>query len=145
MGQQQLTLLHGYYQQHQYLPIVITRAENHMVLLVGLRHSTCHASLGPDDDPRFLMGRPRAVWPDMQIHVRGDSGLGVPLMYDVCRKLRLTYTFGIGTNSRLRATSDDLLRQALEVYERTGQPQRLFRLVDYQADNFGCLRGIGVK
>jgi hypothetical protein len=45
-GRQQLTFFHGYYEQHQYLPIVITCAENDMVMLVGLRHGTCHASLG---------------------------------------------------------------------------------------------------
>ena len=102
-GQQQLIMFHGYYEQYQYLPIVITCAENDMVLLVGLRHGTCDASLGVDNDLRYLMGRLRAVWPDVHVHVRGDSGLGVPLMYDVCRELRLSYTFGIGMNSRLRA------------------------------------------
>ena len=39
-GQQQLTMYHGYYEQHQYLPIVFTCAENDAVLLVGLRHGT---------------------------------------------------------------------------------------------------------
>ena len=123
-GQQQLIMFHGYYEQYQYLPIVITCAENDMALLVGLRHGTCHASLGADNDLRYLMGRLRAAWPDVQVHVRGDSGLGVPRMYDVCRELRLTYTFGIGMNSRLRALSDDLLEEAVAAYERTGQPQR---------------------
>src|SRR3954469_20380255 len=128
-GQQQLIMFHGYYEQYQYLPIVITCAENDLVLLVGLRHGTCHAALGADNDLRYLMERLRAVWPDVHVHVRGDSGLGVPLMYDVCQELRLTYTFGIGMNSRLRTLSDDLLKQVLEEYERTGQPQRSFLLV----------------
>jgi hypothetical protein len=144
-GQQQLIMFHGYYEQYQYLPIVITCAENDMVLLIGLRHGTCHASLGADNDLRYLMGRLRAVWPDVHIHVRGDSGLGVPLMYDVCQELRLTYTFGIGMNSRLRAMSDDLLKQALEDYERTGVPQRLFRLVDYQAESWPVSQPVVIK
>src|SRR6478752_3826268 len=116
-GQQQLVMFHGYYEQYQYLPIVVTCAENDMVLLVGLRHGTCHASLGADNDLRYLMGRLRAAWPDVHVHVRGDSGLGVPLMYDVCRELRLSYTFGIGMNSRLRAVSDGLMDEALEAYK----------------------------
>ena len=144
-GQQQLIMFHGYYEQFQYLPIAITCAENDMVLLIGLRHGTCHASLGVDNDLRYLMGRLRAVWPDVQIHVRGDSGLGVPLMYDVCQELRLTYTFGIGMNSRLRATSDDLLKQALEEYERTGQPQRSFLLIDYQAESWPAAQPVVIK
>jgi hypothetical protein len=116
-----------------------------MVLLVGLRHGTCHASLGADNDLRYLTGRLRAVWPDVQIHVRGDSGLGVPLMYDVCQELRLTYTFGIGMDFRLRALSDDLLKQALDDYEKTGQPQRLFLLVDYQADSWPASQPVVIK
>src|SRR5215218_6013748 len=124
-GQQQLVMFHGYYEQYQYLPIVVTCAETDMVLLVGLRHGTCHASLGADDDLRYLLGRLRAAWPDVHVHVRGDSGLGVPRMYDVCQELRIDYTFGIGMNSRLREASDDLLKQAQEQHERTGQPQRL--------------------
>ncbi len=114
-------------------------------LLVGLRHGTCHASLGADNDLRYLMRRMRAVWPDVQIHVRGDSGLGVPRMDDVCQKLRLDDTFGVGMNSRLRATSNDLLKQALEDYERTGHPQRLFMLVDYEAESWPASQPVVIK
>ncbi len=144
-GQQQLSFFHGYYGQHQYLPIVFTCAENDMVLLVGLRHGTCHASLGADEDLRYLVGRLRAVWPDVQIHIRGDSGFGLPLMYDVCRELRLSSTFGIAMNSRLRASSDDLLKQAVEQYEQTGQPQRLFRLVAYRAESWPGSQPVVIK
>jgi hypothetical protein len=144
-GQQQLIMFHGYYEQHQYLPIAITCAENDMVLLVGLRHGTCEASLGVDNDLRYLMGKLRAVWPDVQVHVRGDSGFGLPLMYDVCNELRLSYTFGIGVNSRLRTLSDDLVKQALEDYKKTGQPQRVFMLVDYQAQSWPESQPVVIK
>ncbi len=144
-GQQQLIMFHGHYEQYQYLPIVITCAENDMVLLVGLRHGTCEASLGVDNDLRYLMGRLRAAWPDVRVHVRGDSGLGVPLMYDVCRELRLSYTFGIGVNPRLRAMSDDLEKEAREDYEKTGQSQRSFLLVDYQAKSWPESQPVVIK
>lgn len=144
-GQQQLTLFHGYYEQNQYLPIAITCAENDMVVLVGLRHGTCHASLGADNDLRYLMGRLRAVWPDVQIEIGGDSGFGVPKMYDVCRESKLDFTFGIGMNCRLREASDDLLKQAVEQYELTGEPQRLFRLVEYQAESWPAPQPVVIK
>lgn len=144
-GEQQLIMFHGYYDQYQYLPIVITCAENDMVLLVGLRHGTCAATLGVDNDLRYLVGRLRAVWPDVQIHVRADSGFGVPLMYDVCRELRLSYTFGIGMNSRLRDLSDDLLKTAVEGYEKTGVPQRLFLAERYQANTWPAAQPIVIK
>jgi hypothetical protein len=138
-------MFHGYYQQYQYLPIIITCAENDLPLLIGLRYGTCHASLGADKDLRFLMERLRAVWPDVQIHVRGDSGLGVPLMYQVCRELRLSYTFGFGMNAKLRALSDALLAEAVAAYERTGQLQRLFLLLDYQAQSWLAPQPVVVK
>jgi Transposase DDE domain group 1 len=144
-GQQQLIMFHGYYEQYQYLPIVFTCAENDMVPLIGLRHGTCDAFLGVDNDLRYLMGRLRAVWPDVHVHVRADSGLGVPLMYDVCRELRLSYTFGIGVNSRLQAMSDALMKQALEDYKKTNQIQRLFLLVDYQARSWPESQPVVIK
>ena len=144
-GQQQLVMFHGYYEQYQYLPIVVTCAENDLVLLVGLRHGTCHASLGADDDLRYLLGRLRAAWPDVHVHVRGDSGLGVPRMYDVCRELRLSYTFGIGMNARLRALTEAPLAEAVAAHGRTGQPQRSFLSVDYQAESWPAPQPVVIK
>src|SRR5215218_6760951 len=144
-GAQPLIMSHGCYEQYQYLPIVVTCAENDMVLLVGLRHGTCHASLGADNDLRYLMGRLRAAWPDVHVHVRGDSGLGVPLMYDVCSELRLSYTFGIGVNARLRAMSDGLMNEDLEGYKKTGETQRMFLLVDYQARSWSEPQPVVIK
>lgn len=144
-GQQQLIMFHGYYEEYQYLPVAITCAENDMTVLVGLRHGTAEASLGVDNDLRYLMGRLRAVWPDVHVHIRGDSGLGVPLMYNVGQELRLSYTFGIGVNRRLRELSKDLEKQALEAYRKDGQPQRLFRLVDYQARSWKESQPVVIK
>jgi Transposase DDE domain group 1 len=144
-GDQQLIMFHGYYDQYQYLPIAVTCAENDMVVLVGLRHGTCPTYLGADDDLRYLVKRLRAAWPDVHIHVRADSGFGVPLMYDVCEELRLSYTFGIGMNSRLRELSDDLLKQAVKDFERTHQPQRLFLADRYQARTWVAAQPIVIK
>jgi hypothetical protein len=144
-GEQQLIMFHGYYDQYQYLPIVITCAENDLVLLAGLRHGTAAATLGVDNDLRYLVGRIRAVWPDVHIHVRADSGFGVPLMYDVCQELRLSYTLGIALNSRLQGLSEDLLKQAVADYEETGQPQRRFLAQRYQAGSWSAEQPIVIK
>ncbi len=144
-GEQQLTMFHAYYDQNQYLPIVITCADNDRTILVGLRHGTCEPSLGVDNDLRYLVGRLRAVWPDVHIHVRGDSGLGVPRMYHVCRELRLSYTFGFGMNARLEVLSEDLLKRAVTDYEETGVPQRLFLAVRYRAWSWPAEQPIVIK
>lgn len=144
-GQQQLTFFHGYYEQYQYLPIAITCAETDAVALVGLRHGTCHPALGADDDLRCLTARIRERWPDVEIIARGDSGYGLPTMYEVCEELGLTYTFGLGMNERLKRESDELLAQAVRQYEATGAKQRLFLRLTYQAESWPHPREVIIK
>ena len=144
-GQQQLTFFHGFYEQHQYLPIVASCAENDMIMLVGLRFGTCAAFLGADNDLRYMVGRIRQVWPDVEIHVRADCGFGVPLMYEICEELDVTYTIGIGMNATLKTASDDLLNQAVAGFESTGEKQRLFMRLEYQAESWDKARTVIVK
>ena len=144
-GQQQLTMFHGFYEQYQYLPIAVTCAETDAVVLVGLRHGTCPAFLGADDDLRLITARIRQRWPDVEIVIRGDSGFGVPVMYDVCQELGLVYTFGFAMNPRLQRQTQDLLDRALSQYETTHEKQRLFELLEYQADSWPRPQTVIVK
>ena len=79
-GNQQLTLWHNYDDQNQYLPLLITCADNDQLVLLCLRHGSCHAALSADADLAYLVGRLRRVWPDVVISVRADAGFGVPAL-----------------------------------------------------------------
>jgi hypothetical protein len=144
-GAQQLTFFHGYYEQYQYQPRLITCAQNDLVVMACLLHGTAHAALGADDDLEYLVGRLRAKWPDVVIELRGDSGMAVPAMYDACERLEVQYTFGLRLNPVLKRQSDALLAEAVEQYERTGQPQRLFTAFWYQAGSWAVSRWVVVK
>lgn len=144
-GAQQLTLFHGYYKQNQYFPLIITNAETDLTVMVALRHGTAHAALGADEDLEYLVTRLRQKWPDVDIEVRADSGFGVPRMYEVCERLRIWYTFGIGMNSRLKTESDDLLAESVAQYEQTHAPQRLFTAMSYQAQTWDRARSVIIK
>jgi hypothetical protein len=63
----------------------------------------------------------------------------------VCRELRLSYTFGIGMNATLRALSEPLLAEAVAAYEGTGQPQRSFLRLDYQAESWPAPQPVVIK
>src|SRR5215831_18556035 len=93
-GQQQLTFWHGYHDQNQYLPLLITCADNDQFVMLSLRPGKVHAALGADDDLAYVVTRLRQVWPDVTFHFRGDGGFGGPAMYEVCERLRVSYTFG---------------------------------------------------
>ncbi len=144
-GQQQLALFHGFYDQYQYLPLVISCAETKQVLRVALRHGTAHAALGADDDLVEIVTRLRQAWPDVHLHVRGDAGFAVPRLYELCERLELDYSFGLASNPVLQRASDDLLQQAVQQFAQTGQPQRRFTQLLYRANSWPNPRRVIVK
>jgi len=144
-GQQQLALFHGFYDQYQYLPLVISCAETKQVLRVALRHGSAHAALGADDDLLEIVTRLRQAWPDVRLHVRGDAGFAVPRLYELCERLELDYSFGLASNPVLQRASDDLLQHAVQQFEETGQPQRLFTQLPYRAKSWPNPRRVVVK
>lgn len=155
-GAQQLVLFHAYYEQHQYLPLVVTCAENDQIVLLSLRPGHVHAALGADDDLEYLVRRVRAVWPDVDIHIRGDAGFGMPWMLDMAQRLGVYYSYGLASNAVLKRLSRHLLTQAEAAYEadrqqakREGRPlpptRRLFDAFWYRAGSWPYPRWVIVK
>lgn len=83
-GQQQLSLFHSYHQQHQYFPMMIFEGNTGMPVGAWLRPGTVAASCGAVDMLKSIVDRLKQHWPEVEISVRGDSGLGSPQMYDYC-------------------------------------------------------------
>ena len=144
-GPQPLVLFHGFYEQHQDLPIAFTCAENDLVVFLALRFGSCASFLGADDDLRALARRLRAVWPDVEIVLRGDRGFGNPTLYDVCDALRITDTFGSGMNSVLKKLSDALRETAVAQFKATPPPQRRFPSPTYRAGSWPAARRTIIK
>jgi hypothetical protein len=120
-GHQQLTLFHGYFGQYQYFPLIISEPTTRHVFLAWLRPGTVHASVGADEDMMRIVNALRQERPDIRIHVRGDGGFGLPLMYETCEKNGLAYTFGFSTNARLKRLTEGLMQQAVEEHGRSKQ------------------------
>lgn len=135
-GHQQLTLFHGYYEQYQYFPLIISEPTSKHVFLAWLRPGTVHASLGADDDLMRVVNALRKARPDIAIHVRGDAGFGLPRMYEICEENGLTFTFGFATNPRLKKLTEGLMQRAVEEHERTKRKARLFDCFQYQCDSW---------
>ncbi|MHC4867662.1 MAG: IS1380 family transposase [Planctomycetota bacterium] len=144
-GQQQLVLFHGFYDQYQYLPLVISCDQTKQILSVALRPGTVHAALGADDDLQRVVQRLRQAWPDVVLYIRGDAGYGMPWMYEACEHLGLPYTFGLGTNPRLKRIVAPLAQRAEEQFEDSGETQRLFHTFLYQAQSWKNPRRVIAK
>jgi hypothetical protein len=115
------------------------------VFVAWLRPGTVHASLGAEDDLMRVVNALRKERPDIQIHVRGDAGFGLPKMHEICEENNLTYTFGFSTNSRLKKLTEDLMNRAVEQYGQSKQKQRLFECFNYQCDSWKQFRKIIAK
>ena len=144
-GRQQLSLFHGFYKQHQYLPQIISEPTTKHVFLAWLRPGTAHPSLGADDDLMRVVSELRQAKTDAAIHVRGDCGFGLPKMYDICEKNGLSYTFGIASNARLQGLAKELMQRAVDGYNESGTKQRLFTHFEYQADSWPHSRTVVAK
>jgi hypothetical protein len=144
-GAQQLTFFHGYYDQYQYLPRVITCAENDQVVMAALLFGTASPSLGAADDLEYLVGRLQAVWSGVRITIRADSGFAVPEFYEACERLGLDYAIGLKMNAVLRRNSDALVTEAVAGLEQTCCPQRLFDAFWYRAGSWPAARWVVVK
>jgi hypothetical protein len=144
-GQQQLTFFHGYYEQFQYLPRVITCAENDTVVMVCLLFGIASPFLAFDRDLQYLVNRLRAVWPDLHVELRADSGFASPEVYEACERLGVSYTIGLKMNPVLQRHSTELLAQVVAEHERTREPQRRFTAFDYQAGSWPQSRFVVVK
>jgi hypothetical protein len=144
-GQQQLTFFHGYYSQYQYLVRAITCAENDMVVLPVLLYGTADAALGVGEDLQRIVHALREKFPHVLIRLRADSGYAKPWLYQLCEGMDVEYSIGIGMNNVLKKNSEKLLQKAVEQYEMTGQPQRLFTGFDYQAGTWHESRWVVVK
>lgn len=135
-GHQQLTFFHGYFEQYQYFPMIISEATTRHVFLAWLRPGTVHASLGADDDLMRVVNALRKERPDIQIHVRADAGFGLPKMYQICEENGLTYTLGFTTNPKLKGLTDALMQRAVELHRQSGKKARLFQCFQYQCDTW---------
>jgi len=82
-GQQQLTMFNGFYDQHQYLPMMLFEGETRMPLGAWLRHGTAHAGLGAVEMVCRIVERMGQHWPDITIFVRGDAGVANPAEFIV--------------------------------------------------------------
>ncbi len=148
-GHQPLSGYHGYYRQHQYLPLFVYDGASGFPLAAWLRPGTVHASLGAADILDSIVTRLRAAWPGVRIRIRSDNGLAVPGLYDYCESHDLPYVLGYASNPVLQRATAQALAD-LELYyafygQREPVAQRFEALTDYQADSWPHPRRIVAK
>lgn len=144
-GQQQLSFFHGFYDQHQHYPMIVSEPTTKHVFIAWLRHGTAGAALGAEDDVARVAAAFQKVDPNVRLHVRGDAGVGNPALYQRCEQDGHTYTFGLATNPKLKGRAHALETRARKAYAATGQNQRLFAFHAYRAKSWSRPRTVIAK
>jgi DDE family transposase len=148
-GNQTLSLFHGYYDQHQYFPLLVFDGDTGFPLAAWLRPGAVHASCGAVEVLQGIVAQVRRAYPGITILVRGDTGLAVPDMYEFCEAEGLLYAFGYASNDVLKERTDPMLRDLEEYYRwyrhREVAVQRFEVFEDYQAGSWSRPRRIIAK
>ncbi len=148
-GQQQLTGFHGYYDEHCYLPLIVTARAGggpDELLALVLRPGKTHAGNGAVSVLKRIVAKLQAAWPEVRIIVRGDSGFAKPEIYDRCEEQDdVHYLIGLATNSRLRQLAEEHLQAARLAYLLRGEKVRNLHEGYYAADSWPHERRVLTK
>jgi len=87
----------------------------------------------------------RAAFPGLRIDFRADSSFAEPYLLNWLDDERIPYTVGIGSNSVLKALSENFVHAVEKSFEYTRQPQRSFSTFRYAAGTWDSPRRIIVK
>jgi hypothetical protein len=129
-GQQEGRFFHGYYGNYCYLPLYIFCGEQ--LLCARLRTSNQDAAAGTQEELARIVSGLRAVWPKVQIVLRGDSGFCRDGLLSWCESEGVDYIVGLAKNSRLKRAIGQPARAAEQEHQQTLAPARRFHAFAYR-------------
>jgi hypothetical protein len=129
-GNQEGRFFHGYYGHYCYLPLYIFCGE--FLLGARLRPSNIDASAGSVEELKRIVKQIRAVWPEVRILVRADSGFCREELMAWCEAEGVDYLLGLAKNERLKAQIKKESQQAKQRYQETGHAARIFKEFYYK-------------
>jgi hypothetical protein len=141
-GHQEGRYFHGYYAEYCYLPLYIFCAEH--LLGARLRPADKDPANGVLAELTRIVGQIRAVWPEVRIIIRGDSGFCRDEIMRYCEEHpKLDYVLGLAKNSRLKKALATEMAQAQVLHQATQQPARVFKHFQYRTKrSWSCERRV---
>lgn len=147
-GQQQFAEFHGYYDEHCYLPLIVTAKVDEgpkELAAAMLRPGRSHASTNALSVLKRLVAAIRSRWPKVQIVLRADAGFAIPDIYDWCEGNGVKYLVGLAQNSVLLRLVEPHLAAARAEFEQTEAKVRNLHEALYAADSWSHSRRVLMK
>jgi len=142
-GHQEGRFFHGYYDSYCFLPLYVFCGEE--LLVSYLRPSKIDACKHTRAVLKLLVQRLRAVWPEVKITIRADSGFCRWRLMRWCDSHGIGYVLGLPKNTALKRLARDEIERAARQFGRTGQKQRIFGSFGYAAGTWDRPRRVIVK
>jgi hypothetical protein len=142
-GAQQLTMFHGYYDQWQYLPLLVFCGG--WPIAAVLRPGNAHDSWGAVAILRRIVERIWDRFPRTTILLRADAGFASPTFYEFCEAAGIAYLIGQITNSRLIRRGRPWMKKAKKMFEETGEKAKAFGSFRHRAGSWEKARRIIAK
>lgn len=142
-GNQEGRFFNGYYDHYCFLPLYVF--SGHHLLCAMLRPSNIDAAKHSWAVLKLIVKKLRAVWPEVNIIFRGDSGFCRHRMMDWCDRNKVEFIIGIARNPRLEAMSSRIMRKAEKRHRRTGRKTKIYTEIWYKAKTWKVKRSVIVK
>ena len=142
-GNQEKRFFHGYYDHHCFLPLYVFSGDE--LVTAYLRPSNIDASRHARAVLKLLVRKLRAVWPEVKITLRADSGFCRWRLMRWCDSHGIGYILGLAKNPVLERVARDEIDRAERPFRQTGQPQRIFGSFSYAAASWDRSRRVIVK
>ena len=134
---------HGYYGDWCFLPLYVFSGEQ--LLASYLRPSNIDGARHAWAILKLLVKRLRQEWPGVRIILRADSGFCRWRMLRWCEGHQVDYVIGLAKNARLLRLAGEWMEQSARDFEASGEKQRRFGWLDYQADTWDRERRVIAK
>jgi hypothetical protein len=144
-GTQQLALVHGWYDQHMYHPLLWFEGRTGLLLRTRLRPGRDPSAACVVDDLRHLLPPLRRRFPHTPIFLRGDAGMATPAVEAKLEAEGIRYVLGIGTNRVFKARVAGLIAKAEARYDRIRRPVQIRTSLRHRAKSWPHHRRILVK
>jgi len=142
-GNQEGKFFHGYYDHYCFLPLYVFCKDQLLVSYLrpsnidGAKHTWAILSL--------LVKKFRKQWPDVEIIFRGDGGFCRHKMLDWCDAKGVKYIVGIAKNNVLKGMVEKQMELMQIECEKTKEPQRCFKSLQYAAGSWKHKRRVVAK
>ncbi|MDF9391029.1 MULTISPECIES: IS1380 family transposase [Methylococcus] len=142
-GAQEGRFFHGYYDQYCFLPLYVFCGNQ--LLVAYLRPSKIDAARHAGAILKCLVQRLRAVWPEVTLLFRADSGFCRRRILGWCERNGVGYLVGLAKNSRLMKQAEPWRQEAQARFAAQSEKQRVFGEMAYAAGTWKHPRRVIVK